>query len=675
MKVKKLWIFKSLSQRLNMAFFGFITMTMLLVSLIVLLQVIQQAKADYQSSVNQQVALVDQYIAQYARSIENNTRMLAEMPLFQEADGRITSYIDKTGPDGLVPMIPGLGDPYEKQVFDVLQAFQSTHPSVKNASLGVAVNGGFVKSPPSPRFDGYDARDRAWYQKAMQQPGKVVVSEIYRTSSQEDVILCVTTVKNGEGDIVGVVTVDFDLKDLSNAIAQMQIGKGGYVVLTDSKGYILAHPNDQTKIGKSLDEIGFGDFMSQNQVVSQTKRIRLEQKGFFQVETKVSQLNIFPLFYIVAVSESEFYDSAREIGLNLMQGVLILAVIALGLSYFTAGRLAKPLTILSQFTDQLASGNLEQRLDLQREDEIGQLAKRFNVMAEALESSKVKLEWRVQERTVALSDANKHLVETNEALHQTLELLQETQQQLIHSEKLAGLGSMVAGIAHEMNTPLGVSITWVSYAQELLSALQQTYQTQYTGEQDIQSFIQKSDEVLQALVRNLNRLSQLVEHFKQVAGDATTENKRQLNVYDYVSDLILKTHVALRGSNHTVDWHCKPDLVIQAYPSALAQILIHALDNILMHAYTPDQKGHISIGFEVVNQQGYLCIVDDGKGMSEEVARHAFEPFYTTNRFHGATGLGLHIVYNIVTLQLHGQVKIMTRLGKGTRLDITWPID
>jgi methyl-accepting chemotaxis protein len=120
---------------------------------------------------------------------------------------------------------------FEQEVYGILKAFQSNHSGVKNASVGVEANGGFVKYPPTPRFDGYDARERDWYKKALNRPNEVVISGIYKTSSDEDVILCVKSIYDDRGDLKGVVTVDFDLRNLSVVIDHTQIGSSGYTLV------------------------------------------------------------------------------------------------------------------------------------------------------------------------------------------------------------------------------------------------------------------------------------------------------------------------------------------------------------------------------------------------------------------------------------------------------------
>ena len=308
MTMKK-WQFRSLSQRINVIFTFLVISVMLIISGVAIFHLIRQVNKDYQSSVEQQLELFDYHISLYTENIEANTRMLAEMPLFKEVDSRITSYVDKESETGLIPMLPYENSHYEQEVFMVLETFRNAHVSVKNASVGVQINGGFLKSPPSPRFNEYDARERTWYKAAIAAPKAVTLSGIYTTSTDEKVILSVTTIHDEDDKVVGVITIDFDLKELSETIGKVKIGTDGYVILIDGGGNILAHPKDPDVIGKSLTDSEFYSFISDGKVVVKKQQIEFDGQKY-RVEIIPSKLASFPLYYVVVIAEQEYFDNA-----------------------------------------------------------------------------------------------------------------------------------------------------------------------------------------------------------------------------------------------------------------------------------------------------------------------------------------------------------------------------
>lgn len=196
---------KSVKYRIMIAFIVLLFLSLMALSVLYLFQVVDQTKKDYETAIQQQLGIVDKAIYHYISNIASNTDMLANFPIFKEADARITSYANQNSPTGSIPMQPMKNSPYEQDIFQILQSFKNSHPSVKNASLGVEINGGFVKSPPSKRYNGYDARTRDWYKTAVSTPNQVVLSNVYTTSSNELVIYSVKAVLDKHGVIKGVI--------------------------------------------------------------------------------------------------------------------------------------------------------------------------------------------------------------------------------------------------------------------------------------------------------------------------------------------------------------------------------------------------------------------------------------------------------------------------------------
>ena len=285
-----------------------------------------------------------------------------------------------------------------------------------------------------------------------------------------------------------------------------------------------------------------------------------------------------------------------------------------------------------------------------------------------------KIEETVKKRTEELVLVNRDLLGSNQTLSDTVSILEKTQHQLIQSEKMAGLGTLVAGVAHEINTPLGVAITAITYLEDLRSKLDKKYNEDKITRDDLEVFLSNSDEVIGMIINNLIRASNLIVSFKQVSVDQTTEAKRTFDVKIYLEELLLSLHPKLKQVNQKVTIICKEHCRINSFPGAFSQLITNFIMNSLKHAYEPKDEGQIIIK---INKNAHLLEIeysDDGLGMTTAVKEKIFEPFFTTKRTDGGTGLGLHIVYNIVTLQLEGQITCYSEPDKGTRFIVEIPL-
>lgn len=283
-----------------------------------------------------------------------------------------------------------------------------------------------------------------------------------------------------------------------------------------------------------------------------------------------------------------------------------------------------------------------------------------------LRSLNDELELRVQRRTEALEKANAELT-------RTLDQLTRAQRQLVESEKLAALGGLVAGVAHEINTPLGVGVTAASHLQQETVYLARAVQESRMTRADLDHFLEQAQMSSDLVLRNLDRASQLVRSFKQVAVDQSSEQRRAFRLGEYLAEILLSLHPRIKKHRTQVDVVCDEDLVMDTYPGALYQIIVNLVINSLVHAFDDDQGGRIEITAVRDGDQVVLDFRDDGKGMSESVQKRVFEPFFTTRRGSGGSGLGLHIVYNLATQVLGGTVSCDSEPGKGTHFRLLLP--
>jgi signal transduction histidine kinase len=281
--------------------------------------------------------------------------------------------------------------------------------------------------------------------------------------------------------------------------------------------------------------------------------------------------------------------------------------------------------------------------------------------ARALQAANSELEARVEARTADLTQANAHM-------HQAL-------QQVEHSEPLAALGSLVAGVAHELGSPLGNASTVASALTDKIKALGQGIAAGNLRKSELEAFIADATEAGTLLRRNLDRAVKLTGDFKQVSADQTSLRRREFNLAELVAETL---HTISPGYKHyrvSVSADIPADIVFDSYPGQLEQVIINLVNNAVLHGRNGDAALTVKIVAALVTDENSvrLSFSDNGRGMSAEVVAQAFEPFFTTRLGSGGTGLGLHLVRKLVHDTLGGHLDMTSAPGQGTCFDITLP--
>ncbi len=350
---------------------------------------------------------------------------------------------------------------------------------------------------------------------------------------------------------------------------------------------------------------------------------------------------------------------------DISRKVLSIAVIFLGI-IITAGVLIAlsirlPLQQIMTAMQAITSGDYDRRVQgTSANDEVGAMARAVEVFREnAIAKRKTEDELRASKEK-----AESALLELNAA-----------QQNLIDAERLAALGGLVAGVAHEVNNPIGISLTVASsFARrsEIFEAELRS-DTQLRRSQ-LEEFVRASRDAAQQLVANLHRAGELIQSFKQVAVDRSRAERRPFSLSEATEQIIASLRPVLRKAPITLSVEVPEGLMIDSYPGAYGQILTNLFLNAANHAFADGRSGAITISARPRgNDDVEIIFTDNGAGMTPDVQRQAFDPFFTTRRNEGGTGLGLHIVYNLVTQQLGGRMMLDSRLGQGTTFRIIMP--
>jgi signal transduction histidine kinase len=266
------------------------------------------------------------------------------------------------------------------------------------------------------------------------------------------------------------------------------------------------------------------------------------------------------------------------------------------------------------------------------------------------------------------------LQERTRQLSKSLEDLSAAQDSLVQTEKLAALGRLVAGVAHELNTPVGTSLTVASAVIEKTNRFEADVAGGNVRRSALTEFISASREAASQIMINLGHAVDLIQSFKQVAADRNVSDRRRFDLGEVTEQVVKGLRFGLGSQNLKVSVECEADLAMNSYPGPYGQVLTNLVLNSVVHAFPDGAQGNVHIAAQASGKGNVeVLFSDDGCGMSPEVRRQVFDPFFTTRRDQGSTGLGLHIVYNIVTNRLGGRINLETRPGAGTKIRIIMP--
>lgn len=287
----------------------------------------------------------------------------------------------------------------------------------------------------------------------------------------------------------------------------------------------------------------------------------------------------------------------------------------------------------------------------------------------ALSDANLALESRVARRTAALALANKSLSEA-------VQELQQAQDELVRKEKLAGLGSLVAGVAHELNTPIGTALTVSTSLCHEARQIKRHVEEGVLTRSALMHYVSDSEEMGDMVERNLRMAAEIIGHFKQMAVDQTSENRRQFVLSDVVSDTLFALSPRLRRCGHLVELALDNGICMDSYPGAISQVLSNLVINALVHAFDDRPQGHMQLHSHLTaDGQGVEIVFrDDGVGISPANQKRVFDPFFTTRLGQGGTGLGMHLVYNLVTSVLGGKIRLHSTPGMGTEIGLSLPL-
>lgn len=445
--------------------------------------------------------------------------------------------------------------------------------------------------------------------------------------------------------------------------------------------YKKAPGSDELSFFASYNRDGIGPFPVQFSRVKQFMKPYISDNYIELTKAILSGGEVLGYVYVRASQE----ELSAYIQARILLDILI-ALIALGSAFFISSKLQQRFTspienLLSVMQKVSKQKDYQIRAPIAPIKEYNMLSRAFNTMLDRIEQQISKLqqaeqenrqltlslEQKIAERTDALKTSNQELLNTLATLHQY-------QNQIVETEKMASLGQMVAGVAHEVNTPIGLGVTASTLLQDKLADIQRAFDEKKLTSSQLAKFLSESKENLGIIYRNMERAASLISSFKRVAVDQSNDNRRQFNMQQLINEVLLSLRPNLKKTQHQIIVNCPAELELDSKPGPINQILINLIMNSLIHAFEHIEQGEMKIDISVQDSNCQLIYTDNGAGVPESIKKRIFDPFVTTKRGEGGSGLGLHLVYNLVTQALNGKIHLDSTLGHGIRISINFPV-
>ncbi len=447
-------------------------------------------------------------------------------------------------------------------------------------------------------------------------------------------------------------------KDLKNKKSYEEISLK-FLEIKNIISYLLDAKGNMFLLEKELNKL-----RNQREIIN--KQLHQKNRNIISIAEKIQ-------FNLIENSEKVMKRSIVIVLLtSIIFAVLIFIVVKTLLS-----RINTPLENITEFLKNLKINKkgLEQKLQINYNDEFTQLSMAFNVLTKTISKNMYEiqklnedLEQRVYERTEELEEAN-------EELQTSIYNLKHTQDKLIESEKMASLGGLVAGVAHEINTPVGIGLTSATHFLDITREIKKSYEEDTMSQDVFEEYLESAKDLATLINSNLNKTAHLVRSFKQIAVDQTSEIKRKINLKEYIHEIIYSLGSITKKLDLEIHVLCDEKLEINTYPGDLNQIITNLVINSIKHGFKDLKKGTIRIEIQTIKNKIQINYKDNGQGISKKNIHKIFEPFFTTNREGGGSGLGLNVIYNILVKKLNGTIVCRSEEGKGVTFTINFPIE
>jgi len=500
-------------------------------------------------------------------------------------------------------------------------------------------------------------------------------------SSTQPLLAMSSAVVDDKGQVVGALLGSLHLlsKQYAADLQTHKFGEAGYLFMTTRDRVMVMHPDPlrilQTAAARGQNE-GY-DRAADSGFEGTIETINSTGQNVLASFVRIRSMDWILGAYFPMAEATLPFDRALDalLGVALAAGALLTFGVAA-----MVHRLMQPVRALSRHLIELGEGRARPFVEPSA-GEMKALSGAYNKMLLQLESSEAArregeqhvmqlnetLEQRVRDRTLALEKAN---AELNDMLQRNAHI----QEELVRSEKLAALGRLMAGLAHELNTPLGNALTVSSAMRDASARFNQKVQNAVLKRSELERFNAYCLDVCALIERNLTRTSNLIRSVKQAAVDQTAERRRKFDLSETIGEVLATVKHLVRHRPLQLHLNLAPGLEMDSFPGAMGQVATNLFTNVLDHAFGPDDAGDIWIECQAAEEDSVRLVVrDNGRGIDAEDLGKIFDPFFTTRLGQGGSGLGLYIVHNAVTGPLGGRIEVRSEVGKGTSFVATLP--
>jgi len=500
----------------------------------------------------------------------------------------------------------------------------------------------------------YETQKRPWYEVASTNHG-VVFTPPYIEWNTGDTVLSAIIALRDVSRVYGFVAVDIPLDSIPKIFYKNRLGYGELFYLVSNEGYYIYHPDNNQIMNTSI--------FKASDLLSPFSDIVVQGGGSFE-EVSVDGSHKLLLSYPVAlanwrvvtlIDKKVLYSEIR----NLFIILFMLMFVTLLVSTFVVKNVVKkqmrPIADLVDFGHNITDGALDQNIPvryIQRQDEMGDLSRSFQLIIDAFRNENAYLEDKLEEK--------------NDALRKQYDYV-------LASEKSASLGRLVAGISHEINTPLGNSVASLSYLSKISNVTKERLIEGALSREGLIDYIEEVDKSLGLMENNLLRSVELVENFKEVAVHSKEEPLEVVRINKVISMVTMSLKQEIKDGDHHVQSNCPDDFEFKSYSSAWIRIFSNLMLNSIHHGYKNIRGGKIDIEAYEKDDMIRVLYKDNGLGMSREMIKNVYEPFYTTARNQGNVGLGMAIVFNLVNQKLDGTIKLSSTPNHGLTVLIQVP--
>lgn len=511
-------------------------------------------------------------------------------------------------------------------------------------------------------FDGYNRPDgrgyhnESWYRVGRDSPvDRCNWSAPYIDPFTKTPMLTCTVPFSRDNRFAGVATVDMMLSGIAGLLEQYGREHGGYAFALDTTGKLISFPHDRAQVIApdnalmTSSELGrqlpwLKAVLESATELQQDELIELKADAILGEAAYVNLIRQPKTGWTIGlvVPQSRMTGVAQSMGLFLMfaVGSLLLLVSVLGALFFR--NLLKKVQQTTQQIRELTQGGTAQALEPGAMNEIGDLRQAVNAYGDKLKA--------------------------------LLRHLERVKDELVQSEKLASLGSLVSGVAHELNTPIGNALMSSTSIIDASRTISRDIEQQSMTRSALTNYTKDVCEGAEIIERNMARAAELIGAFKQLAVDQTGSNRRQFELFGLINEIQLSMKPTLQRSPFHLIMDVPRGLQLDSYPGKLSQVLINLINNAIVHGFAERDQGRIQITATSDDDDWVLIdVTDDGRGIPADLQKRIFDPFFTTRLGQGGSGLGLHITFNLVAGILGGSIEVISEEGSGSCFRVRLP--